>query len=293
MNDCSIVVCSCDKYEDAWVPFFTLLKKNWNNCEFPIYLNTETKKYSDPLGMGIVTLNSNPNWCWSKRLKKCLKRIDSQYIIIMLEDFFLLSTVKQNVVLDCLEWIRSDDIASICFERVGEINDTKKIEHGVFVKRKRGERYTFNLQVGIWRKDILLKCLMDYESPWEFEEIGNIRSYGISEKFYVQVKDTEPVFDYNVNRETGFGLFYGKWLKSNMELFSKNNISCDFDHMGFFEDKTQFITYRRSFFGKIGYYSRNPLEIINTLVNVFRVLYKKGYWSVERLYYSKYIKSKT
>ena len=88
MIDCAVLVCSCDKYEDTWIPFFTLMKKYWSDCPYQIYLNTETKQYKDKLGMGVITLNSRPKYSWSKRLKNCLRQIDSQFVILILDDFF-------------------------------------------------------------------------------------------------------------------------------------------------------------------------------------------------------------
>lgn len=51
---CAVLVNSCDKYSETWIPFFTLLKKYWPDCEYPIYLNTENKKCSIP---DISTIN--------------------------------------------------------------------------------------------------------------------------------------------------------------------------------------------------------------------------------------------
>ena len=47
-NKCTIVVSSCDKYEDLWEPFFSILKANWPELDYQIVLNTETKKYKYP-----------------------------------------------------------------------------------------------------------------------------------------------------------------------------------------------------------------------------------------------------
>ena len=44
-NKCIVLVNSCDAYSDTWYPFFKLLKKYWPNREFPVFLNTESKKY--------------------------------------------------------------------------------------------------------------------------------------------------------------------------------------------------------------------------------------------------------
>lgn len=45
ISDCTVLVCSCDSYEDAWEPFFKLFHEYWTNCPLEILLNTESKKY--------------------------------------------------------------------------------------------------------------------------------------------------------------------------------------------------------------------------------------------------------
>lgn len=41
----ALLVNTCDKFEDCWIPFFSLLKKYWPDCSGKIYLNTEYKSY--------------------------------------------------------------------------------------------------------------------------------------------------------------------------------------------------------------------------------------------------------
>jgi hypothetical protein len=47
-EDLTILVNSCDAYEDLWYPFFELFRINWPNCKYDIVLNTETKSYTHP-----------------------------------------------------------------------------------------------------------------------------------------------------------------------------------------------------------------------------------------------------
>ena len=42
----TILVCSCDRYEDLWIPFFTLLRKYWGSKDVRILLNTESLGFS-------------------------------------------------------------------------------------------------------------------------------------------------------------------------------------------------------------------------------------------------------
>lgn len=78
---CSVLISTCDKYEDAWEPFFYFFKKYWNDCPYTIYANTEKKKvYIRDLN--IITLNSTSDTIsWSLRLKNALKRISTEYVV--------------------------------------------------------------------------------------------------------------------------------------------------------------------------------------------------------------------
>ena len=54
----TLLVNSCDSFSDCWDPFFILLKKKWENNNFPILLNTEFKTYKHE-GLNIKTSRSH------------------------------------------------------------------------------------------------------------------------------------------------------------------------------------------------------------------------------------------
>ena len=41
MKSYSIIINTCDKFEDCWDPFFQLWSTYWKDCQGKIYLNTE------------------------------------------------------------------------------------------------------------------------------------------------------------------------------------------------------------------------------------------------------------
>ena len=105
----SIVVMSCDKYECCWYPFFKCLDKYFPNHP-KTYLITEgkTSKYSET----IATTGS-----WTKRLKDALEQIKEDYILLMLEDFFIRKPVDEerinkiqftDDITDISEWEYAD-----------------------------------------------------------------------------------------------------------------------------------------------------------------------------------------
>ena len=45
-SNCTVVVNGCDKYKDAWLPFFELIKIYWKSLRQPFVLNTEKERYN-------------------------------------------------------------------------------------------------------------------------------------------------------------------------------------------------------------------------------------------------------
>ena len=53
---------------------------------------------------------------WGKRLIETLKKIDTEYVLMYLDDFFLTRPVNQNMLDQCIEWLdKNDDVAVFCF----------------------------------------------------------------------------------------------------------------------------------------------------------------------------------
>lgn len=241
-NLCSVLVTSCDKYEDAWNPFFTLFHKMWPSCSFPIYLNTESKEYTND-SIKVVSLhprydgdNNSKDISWSSRLREAVEQIDSKYILFFLEDFFLMSPVREDIVDKCINWMEEeDDVAVIDFYPEYHLND---IVHEEFSEINPKYEFCINTMSALWRRDFLLNILRD-ESPWDFEFFATERWKRTRYKIYTHRQEFEPVFDYKIIPDYGYGIYQGKWLKKNVELFEKYGISVDFEKRGFVDPQTQ------------------------------------------------------
>lgn len=92
----SILVNTCDNFEDCWNPFFTLFKKYWSDYAGTIFLNTEYKTY-EYSGLTIVPIqgclkNKYPRTkrpTWSQCLKWALESINTDIILYLQEDYFI------------------------------------------------------------------------------------------------------------------------------------------------------------------------------------------------------------
>lgn len=237
MQKCSVLISTCDKYKDAWDPFFFFFTKFWADCPYEVFINTESESYSnDKIKVSVINYPKR-NATWSQRLKHALKEIKTEYVIFLLEDFFFLNNVNQDMIDECIRLMDiHKDVSVIDFEGVGNLVHGEKYKDIIdFCKRDIKSMYFLNCQASIWRRKDLMKFLSPHESPWQFEIFGSERVKLYNKTFLLQEKNCCNVFDYNVNWDSGYGIHGGKWLRSNVEFFSKNGIEVDFNNMGFYE----------------------------------------------------------
>ena len=247
MENITLVVNSCDKYEDLWDPFFTLLKKYWNP-EMPIVLNTESKSYSYP-GLDIHTLHlyqSGGQDQWSERLMRTLERINTDYILFMLDDFFIESEVNRQKIKQCLEWMKQDtSIAAFCFM---PIMPGKNLPCGYpgFELRPLDGEYRLNCQAAIWNKKHLLHDMRPHESAWLFETLGSKRSRRYrDQKFYSAIPGTE-VMEYN--DDEGAAVHRGRWNQHTLDFLEKEGIHVDSSLRGINTDISGSTASKRKYF---------------------------------------------
>ena len=237
----AIVVNSCDSYADLWPPFFALLKKYWPGVgKYPLVLNTETKTFSWP-GLDVRPPAGRPapdGERWSARLKRCLKGIDTEFVLLLLEDFFLEEPVDEARLLRCVEWMTQDKrIRNFSFVPSPWREEGGGIYPG-FVLRPRKALYRVNLQAGLWRRQSLLSLLRAHESPWDFENYGTFRQSYRKGDYYIAQKNQPQVFTYNWQQ--GGAIHRGKWTPGVEALLEKNGIKIDFSRRGWDENPTHF-----------------------------------------------------
>ncbi len=229
-RDCTIIVNTCDAYCDIWGAFYTLFKRYWPDCRYPVVLNSESKN-DDSCMPGWQIMNApSQDISWTARLRNVVERVSSEYILIMLDDFFLTDYVDDKKFDYCLSWLNANDDAS-CITFYYTANDGTPSNLDGYELRPQVGKYKVNAVISLWRKSVLLKYLTYDENPWQFELRGTERSFHENDKFYIAAQETPLIFPYNFCR---YGLFSGKWLKDTVSLFTKEHISMDFSIRGFF-----------------------------------------------------------
>lgn len=269
MNDVTLVVSSCDKYEDAWYPYFELVKKFWPQHPEKIALITETKQYGIE-GLNIKTYNYPESYTWSERLYKTLESIDTQYIILSLEDFFLLDYVKQEKIDECFALMESDDNIVEC--RLYGTNHPKlqkTDKYGDFYIADKNMSYRVDTQAALWNKMALMDLIDLSETPWQFERNASIRSNATDNLLlWYHVDDEESIeqmiFPYKIEQRFGYGIAWGGWLWNNKPWFEQNGIkNIRYNRLGTISKKA---TFRR--FAHL--YNPNPSKIDKLIRPIWR-----------------------
>ena len=225
---CTLFVPSCDAYSDLWTPFFTLLQRHWADCPFPVVLGANKQEFSQ---FGVRTLNSGDEKNWSTQVRRQLGELDTPYVLMMLDDFFLRSTVKTADVLECLNFVQKRNGNMIRLlprpaPPVGNLNGSVPD----FVREiPVGMPYRCSTQGAIWKRETLLTLLRGGESIWEFEMEGTGRSEHYPSGFYGATRSV-LTYDHHVVQR-------GKWFKPEAKRFGAMNIGCDFARRGIMSDK--------------------------------------------------------
>jgi hypothetical protein len=179
-------------------------------------LTSNQQRFHHPRVHTICT-GADPDW--SRSVRTALLALETPYVLMSLEDFFLQSPVNTQHVLDCLSAIEKLD--GVMLRLIPWPGPDEPLQGYPMLGRcNPGGLYRLSTQTAIWRRDALLELLRDGESAWEFENQGNRRIDARTDGFYCTWK---PVMTYRyhvVDR--------GKWYRHAARKFGAMNIGCDF-----------------------------------------------------------------
>lgn len=184
-SDLSILVLSCDKYKDLWVPLFYCFDTYWHDCPYPILLGSNTVKLKNEK---VVTLLSGPDKDWSSSLRAILKQIHTPYIFLWLDDIFPTEAVYSDLFSETLEFMKNQKAKHIHIEPSPKPD--KIIVGGKYGLFEKGAPYR-SITFGFWDVSYLSNLLIDGENPWNFEIMGSYRT-AYTDGFYCSMKNIIP-----------------------------------------------------------------------------------------------------
>ena len=212
-NECTVVVTSCDAYRDVERPFLTLFRKYWPDCPFELVLVTETAA----TGGFDRTIATGTGKTWCQMLVEALDKIDTPYVILVMNDFMLSEPVDTEIILKRVRQAAEFDAANIRLvpNPPGRTpwRDTDLLEF------PKNEAYCVSCQTGIWNKAYLRDLASRNKSAWEFERYGSFMVG--AEKRPILVTRTREMPDVDTVHK-------GHWVPDGVALLRRNNIDYDF-----------------------------------------------------------------
>ena len=171
MNDkLSLLINSCDAFSDLWDAHIKLLNMNWDDRDISTYLVTDSltnKEYNE-----VTILCAGRNKELSDRIRYALDYIDTDYILLTLDDYFLTKKISTKSIMNLVDIMDKKELDYIrLFKRP---NSFKKIKgtsslFEINLDSKHDSHYQINLYAGLWRKTFLEKCVNDSLNAWELE----------------------------------------------------------------------------------------------------------------------------
>lgn len=175
----SIVVVTSDNYSSLLDGFFHYLKKNWPNNPFEIFLSLESKEYKNDMNLKIVYTNSSD---WSKRLHQTLKKVQTKFVILFLDDYWILKEVDQKILTEILDYTLKSNLSYISYSRnllnyPNKLNSVLNSDDIFFFSIGNNiDYYNYLLSAEyIYDKNMLMGLLRKNESAWEFENNASYR----------------------------------------------------------------------------------------------------------------------
>ena len=168
-NKFSVLIIGCKKHEQIAKRSLDLIDIFWKDIKDRIIFCTdEADDYQKAFSNSKIVEETSGNYC--ERIKKGLKQIDSEYVLLLLDDYFLTRPVN-SVVFDKVveQMIFTNTLyckligLPICFKKSKSIKGTYQL--------KKYTHYGVSLQPSLWKTDALLEALSfcTGTSAWEVE----------------------------------------------------------------------------------------------------------------------------
>ncbi len=195
-NNIDIVVISCDNYSDVWPYFFNNFFDNWKDCPLEVYLISNKKTFNHEK---VKNINIGEDISWSTNLKKGIKSLKKEYVVLFIDDLIINKIISNNFFLKISNWVLQNDPNCLRLH----ISSQPEYFDGFVGKLPKKTPYKISTMPSIWKRSFLLKILKNGESAWEFEILGSKRAFSYGKFFSLN----ESLINYDNS------IIKGKWQR--------------------------------------------------------------------------------
>lgn len=166
----TLLVASCDKYKPLWDNFFTLIDRYWKiPCDKVFIGETVDPNKADFK----VCLPGSKEW--GERVLEGLKLVETDYVLFLLEDYYLNYKYSDVQMIEWLYIMMYEDGTKEGWDRlqISPSGGQRYINHlGKFKMLNPKSDYLISMQPSLWRVGFLKEVLEPQYSPWDFEITG-------------------------------------------------------------------------------------------------------------------------
>lgn len=176
-NKISILVSTCTQYSSLWDPLIDDYKLLFPQYEGHFYFTSNSNIFLKNEAK-MILLNKDYKY-WGTRMIKTVKKIKSEYILLIMDDFFLEREVDDILLDNIINVIKNDKRIGFIklYDKPNYLDSIKYKQYNNFlIEEDLKSPYRIACQAGVWKKSYLLKILRWSESPWDFEINGSVRS---------------------------------------------------------------------------------------------------------------------
>jgi len=208
-KDCTVLVCSCDGYHDIVSPFISLWRKFWPDCPFETVLLSETIE-TKGFDSAILT-GHGKTWC--QMLAEALERIETPYVLMLMNDYFLESPIDTARFFARLNEAKQYDVASL---RLNPNPPGRTPWRNTdLTEMPKNVAYCVTCQASIWNREFLLGLAKRNKSAWEFERYGSFMTGDEKRPLLVTQTREFPFVD---------AVHKGHWEKFGLAVCRENGI---------------------------------------------------------------------
>ena len=212
-SNLSVLISSCDKFSDLWDENINAYRKHWKDNRCETFLVTDRNSKWKKEGINLVIVEGQNNF--PLRIKYALNQIKTQYVLVTLDDYFLIDDVSNDELSYLVKRMENEKIhyLSLYNRRITKKSKYQPIErlNNIDLQKK----YALNLYPAIWDVDFLKRTIKDNVSPWLYEVSLTKTALEENAKCKASLAGTFDILD--VVRK-------GKVLHKAQKYFRKNNI---------------------------------------------------------------------
>ena len=179
-----------DGYYDMWEDFLELKEKFWKDCPYPLYIINQTKKLNYERNYNVTVINAGSDAEYSKKIQIALEKIDSDYLLLLLDDFFFSKELSRDILESHIKFMKENSIkyysmplSEFLTPIVGKKGHISEIPEYVNKDRE----YTLTCQPTIWERNFLKECIgTGNYNAWVFEGIYAMSKKAHSSSFLSQ-----------------------------------------------------------------------------------------------------------